>query len=137
VSTAFDTVTVIVDEVVLFPAASRATALSVCDPFATPKVFQLIEYGLDVTSDCKLAPSSLNCTPATATSSVALAEIVVVPEIVTPVAGAVIETAGEVVSGTDGVVRVNTLLAGALNVKAPPLTATLESCCILAEPLSV
>jgi hypothetical protein len=46
-----------------------------------------------------LAPSSLNCTPATATLSDALAATVTVPVAVAPVVGAVMETAGGVASG--------------------------------------
>src|SRR4051812_21292760 len=39
------TVTAIAAEVVLFPAASRAVAVSVCDPFATAAVFHTNENG--------------------------------------------------------------------------------------------
>ena len=57
----FDTVTVTGEDVaVLLFAASRAAAVSVCGPFATPVVSQLIEYGADVSSAPRLAPSSLN-----------------------------------------------------------------------------
>ena len=45
-----------------------------------------------------LAPSTLNCTLATATLSVAFADTVVTPESVALAAGAVIETVGGVVS---------------------------------------
>jgi hypothetical protein len=42
-------------------AASRATAVSVCGPFVTPVVVsQVVVKGADVTSDPRLAPSSLN-----------------------------------------------------------------------------
>src|SRR5438034_11286924 len=47
------------------PAASRATALSVCVPFAIVVVFHVTLYGAPVSSAPRLAPSSLNCTPAT------------------------------------------------------------------------
>ena len=46
----------------------------------------------------RLAPSSLNWTPATPTLSEAVAETVIVAETVEPLAGLVIETAGGVVS---------------------------------------
>src|SRR2546422_5747505 len=40
------------------------------------------------------SPSSLNCTPTTPMLSVALAEMVTVPETIEPAAGAVMETVG-------------------------------------------
>ena len=43
VVSSFDTVTEIADEVVRFPAASRATAVNVCDPLLTIVVFQETE----------------------------------------------------------------------------------------------
>src|SRR5258706_373527 len=46
----------------------------------------------------RFRPSSLNCTPATATLSLALAETATVAEMVAPPAGAVMETDGGVVS---------------------------------------
>src|SRR5690242_21492496 len=79
-------------------AVSRATAVRVCEPLATPVVFQPSEYGADVTSPPRLAPSSLNCTPATATLSLAVALTVIVPVTVAPDVGAVIDTVGGVVS---------------------------------------
>ena len=48
-----------------------------------------------------LEPSTWNWTPATATSSEASAETVMVPETVEPGLGAVIETVGGVVSGEE------------------------------------
>jgi len=48
----------------------------------------------------------LNCTPTTPTLSVALAETVTVPATEAPAAGAVIETAGGVVSEGAAVVKV-------------------------------
>src|SRR5262249_19210657 len=92
------TVTLTEVAVAVLPAASRATAVSVCVPLATVVVVQLTEYGDDVSSAPRLAPSSLNCTPATATLSEALAETVIVPDTVAPLAGAVRETVGAVVS---------------------------------------
>ena len=49
-------------------------------------------------SDPRLAPSILNCTPATPTLSDALAEIVTDPDTVAPAPGEAIETVGAVVS---------------------------------------
>jgi hypothetical protein len=43
VVSAFDTVTVTPDDVVLFPAASRATAVRVCDPLLVVVVFHETE----------------------------------------------------------------------------------------------
>ncbi len=78
---------------------SRATAVSVCGPLLAPVVFQANEYGdAPVTSAPRFAPSSLNCTPATATLSLAVAVIVTVPVAVLPAVGAVIATVGGVVS---------------------------------------
>jgi hypothetical protein len=57
-----------------------------------------------------LALSTLNCTLATATSSVAVAVTFVVPEIVAPETGEVIETVGAVVS------------AAVVNVRSPLTT---------------
>ena len=51
-------------------------------------------YGELMSSAPRLAPSSLNCTPATATSSVAVAVTATVPETVEPPAGAVMATLG-------------------------------------------
>ena len=56
----FETVTVEADDVVTSPAASRATAVSVWEPFVTVVVFQLIAYGAIVSSTPRLTPSSLN-----------------------------------------------------------------------------
>ena len=58
------------------PAESRATAVKVCVPFGIVVVFHITLYGAPVSSAPRLAPSSLNCTPATPTLSVALAETV-------------------------------------------------------------
>src|SRR3989338_1180922 len=49
-----------------------------------------------------LPPSAMNCTPATAVLSEAVAEIVITPETVEPSEGLVIETAGGVVSPGGG-----------------------------------
>src|SRR5207247_10591971 len=75
VVSAFDTVTVTGEEVVRLPAASRAVAVRVCEPLPTDVVFQETEYGDDVSSAPRLAPSTRNCTPATPTLSEAEAQI--------------------------------------------------------------
>jgi len=72
------TVTVTEAAVVVLPAASRATAVSVCDALVAVVVFQAIEYGVVVSSAPRFAPSSLNWTPTTPTLSDAFALIVVV-----------------------------------------------------------
>src|SRR5439155_5160668 len=94
-----ETVTVTGSEVFLFPAASRATAVSVCEPFEVFVVSQEIWYGATVSSAPRFDPSSRNCTPITPTLSEASAETGVVPETVAPLTGAVIEIEGGVVSG--------------------------------------
>src|SRR5438128_6545303 len=94
------TVTLTEAVVAILPAASRATAVRMCAPAEASAVFQLVAYGAVVTSAPRLAPSSMNCAPTTPTLSVALAEIVTVPATVAPLAGAVKETAGGVLSAT-------------------------------------
>src|SRR6059036_2072118 len=96
---ALATVTLIPAEVVLLPAASRATAVRVWAALVAVVVFQERVYGAVVISAPRLAPSSLNWTPTTPTLSVALAETVTVPVTVAPLDGAVRETVGGVVSG--------------------------------------
>src|SRR5438876_4432268 len=93
------TVTLTTVEVVVLPAASRATAVKLCEPLLAVVVFQETEYGATVTSAPRFVPSSLNCTPTTPTLSLALAETLIVPATEAPMAGAVIDTVGGVVSG--------------------------------------
>jgi hypothetical protein len=57
-----------------------------------------MEYGATVSSAPRLAPSSLNCTPATPVLSKAVAETLMLPETVELAMGAVRETVGGVVS---------------------------------------
>src|SRR4029077_785871 len=64
------------DDVAVLAAPSRAMALSVCGPFATPVVFHVIENGLAVSSAPRFTPSSWNWTPRTATLSDAVADTV-------------------------------------------------------------
>ena len=54
------TVTVNVDEVVSFPAKSRAVAVSACTPVAAVAVFQEMVWGCCVSSACRSFPSSSN-----------------------------------------------------------------------------
>src|SRR4051812_41760760 len=89
-------------EVVVLPASSFAVAVSVCGPFAVPKLSQENWYGAVVRSAPSGSPSSLNWTPATPTLSAAVAVSVVVPWMVAPAAGAVTDTVGAVVSGGGG-----------------------------------
>jgi len=93
-----DTVTATPAEVAVLPAASRATAVSVWAPGAAVAVSQDTVYGDEVASGPRSAPSSRNWTPATATSSLALAVTTTAPETVAPVDGEVIDTTGGVES---------------------------------------
>src|SRR5437762_6557626 len=86
-------------DVVVLPAASRATAVSVWRPLAIDVVSHVTANGVAATSAPRFAPSTLNCTPATPTLSDAVAVTATeAPETVAPAAGAVIATAGGVVS---------------------------------------
>src|SRR5688500_18936243 len=91
------TVTVTGAEVVRLPAASRATAVSECEPLLVVVVFQGMEYGAAASSVPAL-PSTKNCTPVTAVSSAALTVTVIVPETVVPAAGEVMLTVGAAAS---------------------------------------
>src|SRR5439155_16678936 len=91
-------VTLTAAEVVVFPAASRATAVRVCAPLLAVAVFHESAYGAVVTSAPRGAPSSWNCTPTTRTLSVALAATVTVPAIGELAAGAVTVTDGGAVA---------------------------------------
>jgi len=88
------TVTVTLAEVVVLPAASRATALSTCVPFVAAVGSQERAYGTTVSSAPRATPSRRNCTPTTPTLSLALAETVIVPVTGAPSVGDVIDTAG-------------------------------------------
>src|SRR5262249_46267607 len=84
--------------VAVLPAASRATAVSVCEPLATVDEIHEMVYGATVSSVPMSLPSTRNCTPATPTSSLALAVTLAVPVTVAPDAGAVNATVGAVTS---------------------------------------
>ena len=92
------TVTLTGLEVVVLPAASRATAVRVCVPLATLLVAQLALQGAEPSSAPSAAPSTRNCTPATPTLSDALAVTSSVPLTVAPPAGAEMLTLGAAVS---------------------------------------
>src|SRR5262245_36863104 len=90
------TVTFTAVEVARFPALSRATARRVWAPSATAVLFQETPYALVVSSaPMFVLVSSLNWTPATASSSEAVAvRLREAPETVAPLVGAVMETVG-------------------------------------------
>src|SRR5688572_8613243 len=85
-------------DTVELPAPSRAVAVTVCVPDATPRVLQETVYGERVASVPTAAPSTRNCTPATPTSSLAVAASVTVPLRDAPDAGDVTATVGAVLS---------------------------------------
>src|SRR5437867_80176 len=111
-------------DVVVLPAPSRATAVSVCDALLAAAVFHETAYGAVVASTPRLAPSSLNWTPPTPTLSEALAVTVTVLLTVAPVNGAVRLTVG-------GVVSLNTVTVTAADVVVlpAPSRATAVSVC--------
>ena len=110
-----DTVTVTGSDVVRLPAASRAIAVSVCEPLLEPVVFQETAYGA-VVSSTPDAPSIRNSTPITPTLSEASALIVIVPTTVLPAAGEVMETVG----GAQSEPSFDTVTATGLEVVAFP-----------------
>ena len=69
-----DTVTETPLLVAVFPAASRAMAVRVWEPFVAVSVFQERAYGGAVISEPRFTPSSLNWTPTTPTLSEAFAD---------------------------------------------------------------
>src|SRR5438552_1698460 len=77
-----------------FPAASLATALRVCEPFAVDLVSQIRMYGVVVISVPRSAPSSLNWTAATLRSSEASAVTRITPDTVALFVGEVMATTG-------------------------------------------
>src|SRR5688572_23131779 len=93
------TVTVMVDDVEL-PAASRARALRTCGPLVVVRESHTISYGAAASSSPNATPSTKNCTPATALSSVASARMVTVPATVLPAIGADTVTDGGVSGAT-------------------------------------
>src|SRR5881409_2123896 len=124
---ALSTVTLTALAGAVLPAASRAMAVKLWEPLATRVVFHEREYGAAVTSAPRFTPSSLNCTPATPTLSVAFTDTVIVPETVAPADGAVTETDG-------GVVSLKTVTLTAAAVAVLPL-ASRAMAVKLCEPL--
>src|SRR5436309_12140006 len=106
----------------MFPAASRATAVRLCEPLLTAVVSQEREYVLVVSSGPRFAMSSLNCTPTTPTLSEAVAETVMVQETVPLLVGAATDTVGGVVSS--GGAPVNTAAGGSVRWAAVSLNVT-------------
>ena len=94
------TVTFTVAEVVVFPATSRANAVSICVPLVAVVVSHVMLYGVARSSASRFTPSSLNCTPTTPTSSDAEAFTEMVLSTVASCEGAVRETEGACVSGS-------------------------------------
>src|SRR5262249_46923905 len=92
------TVTVTTEEVAVLPAASRATAVKVCEPLLAVVVFHETAYGAVVSPAPSLAASSLNWTPTRPTLSEAFAVTLIVELTVAPFAGDVMLTVGGVVS---------------------------------------
>jgi len=91
-----NTVTVTVFEVQCPPSWSRATAVMLWVPFVAVRVFHGISYGALPSSAPRLAPSILNCTPATRSpptpTMTALALTGTVPVTWAPLEGAVTVT---------------------------------------------
>jgi hypothetical protein len=107
----FFTLTVTAALVAEFPAASFAMARRTCVPFELLVVSHKNMYGATLSSAPAFAPSIWNCTLATPTSSAAFALTVTVFDTVAPFPGAVRDTVGGVVSTSDEVVNVISLLS--------------------------
>ena len=103
------------DDVIL-PAASRATAVKVYCPGATPVVSQDTEKEFVVSSSPRSVPLSWNWTPTTPILSVAAAVIVTGSERVVPVAGDVREMDGGVTSREGSAMYVFTSVDGRLSL---------------------
>ncbi len=129
------TVTVTELELYWTPSTSRATAVRVWDPLLAVTVFQETEYGPEVSSAPRLAPSSLNCTPATVRepTTLALALTVTVPLTVEPDTGAVIVTIRLPIGGSScartfcGAVQPSTVDRIAVQTRLPILFITRRS----------
>jgi hypothetical protein len=99
----FDTVTVIVADVPTLPAASNALQTMVCDALVNVVVFQANESDVALVLLATTVPSIRSCICVTPTLSAAVAVTVTVLETVAPLAGAVTEVVGGVVSVVEGV----------------------------------
>src|SRR5688500_6581523 len=113
VSSMLSTTTATDVAVVWFPAASRATAVRDFGPSPTVVESQDIEYGALVSSGPRLAPLRRNWTPTTPTLSDAFALTIAAPRSVAPGAGAVMLTAG-------GVLSLNTVTVTESDVQRTP-----------------
>src|SRR5438309_11088657 len=114
VGAVLSTVTLTAAEVVVLPAASRATAVRVCAPSATLVVSQETVYGAAVSSRPIGAPSTKKRTPSTPTLSAALALMVTAPLTNAPDDGDVMATVG-------GVLSLNTVTVTASEVYSMPI----------------
>src|SRR5256885_1446843 len=132
---AFATITVTGAEVVRLPAASRATALIVCEPLLAAAVFQVTEYGAGVSSAPKLTPPVLNCTRATPTLSEAVAFSVTVSDYGSAFHGDLLSSPGRLSSGGGGGGAFATVtVTGAEVVRLP--AASRATALIVCEPLA-
>lgn len=109
-TTSLFTVTETVDDVVVLPAASVATAASRWAPGVAVVVSQATVYGAAVLSAPRFAPSRRSCTVVTPTLSAAFAVTATVPLSVDPAVGAAIETVGASVSAVE-LATIRTVLA--------------------------
>src|SRR5207247_1366388 len=105
-----ETVTVTVADVAVLPAASRATAVSVCVPFGAVVVSHESEYGAVMSSAPRFAPSSVHRPPTSPTTRRSSELVAAVPDTVAPFVGTSIAIVGGVVSA--GVLDTVTLIAG-------------------------
>src|SRR5262249_52358065 len=100
VGPAFATVTATPADTAVFPAASRARAVSVCAPFAAPVASHVTVHGAPRASAPRAPPSTSNCTPPTPPVPDAPARHrtppPTAPDTVAPAAGPVIATVGAV-----------------------------------------
>src|SRR5262245_22967082 len=139
VTVVWETVTVTVADVAVWPAVARAIAVSVCDPSATVLVSQLIAYGATVSSAPTCTPSANNRTPATPKSSTALAITVTAPDTTVPAPGVVIATLGDVVSAAAPAMS-NASTTTMLSTDAAflvPVASTMSVCGPEASPLAL
>src|SRR5436190_919888 len=136
---ALATITLTGADVVVLPAASRATAVNACDPSATVVVFQLIEYGEMVSATSTCTPSTKNVTAATPLSSSALALNGTVANTVVPLPGVVTDTDGAVVSGGASMMsNASTITTKSLDAAfLVRVTSTVTVCGASGRPLTV
>src|ERR1035438_9795472 len=121
-ATALFTVTETALLVAVFPAASVAIAVKVCDPFVPVVVSHDSPYEgpAPVTGLPRFAPSTWNCTCVTPTLSEAFADTATVPASDAPLDGAVMETAGAVPPEA-GPTTVNSSIRSSETLYPPPV----------------